>query len=175
MLSGRIDMILDGGPTPGGLESTVVDLTGSTPRLLRPGLVTREEIEAVLGRPIQVGGTAVDETRPMQAPGMMARHYAPQVPLECVAGDGSTRVRALVEQGMRVGWLTLGASQLQDQLAEVLRISLPVEPAAYSAGLYAALHTLEDAGVERIVVATPPNDPAWLAVHDRLRRAGTPA
>src|SRR5207249_9281241 len=87
-LGGRIDMILDGGPTAGGLESTVLDLTTSPPRLLRPGLVTPAEIEAIIG-PIMLPSAAPMGEVLLPSPGMLPRHYAPRTPLECVADGGS--------------------------------------------------------------------------------------
>ncbi len=169
-LDGRIDLVLDGGPTPGGLESTVVDVTVTPPRLLRPGLVTPAELEAVLGRVARSGNAGAGEV--LRSPGMLSRHYAPSVPLECVAEDAAAgRVTELLRQGMRVGWLTFAAPpDVVD--AERLRVlALPREPAAYAAQLYAALHGFEADGVERIVVTLPPADEEWLAVRDRLRRA----
>src|SRR5947209_6677836 len=85
-LEGRIDLLLDAGPTPGGIESTVLDLTTSPPRLLRPGLVTPAQLEAVIG-PIGRGTAPATGGEPQRSPGMMARHYAPRTPLE-LASDG---------------------------------------------------------------------------------------
>ena len=78
-LDGRIDLILDGGPCPGGIESTVVDVTGPVVRLLRPGPVTVAQLEAVVGR-VEVAPTC--RTGPLPSPGMLTRHYAPRTPLE---------------------------------------------------------------------------------------------
>ncbi len=170
-LDGRIDLVLDGGPCPGGIESTVLDLTSVPPRLLRPGLVTPAAIAAVVG-PItdSPGASAPGESgqRPLPSPGMLAKHYAPRAPLELAAGDGHARVGELARQGVRVGWLTEAAAA---DVAGAIRETMPADAAAYAARLYAALHELDAAGVERIVVARPPDGEAWLAVHDRLRRA----
>src|SRR5204862_2178584 len=103
-LDGKIDLILDGGPTPGGLESTVLDLTVSPPRLLRPGLVTPAQIEAVIGS-IAQRAAAVTTAEPIRSPGMHERHYAPRAPLEC-ATAGCDRVAELCRQRLRVGWVT---------------------------------------------------------------------
>ncbi|HYV34284.1 MAG TPA: L-threonylcarbamoyladenylate synthase [Gemmataceae bacterium] len=168
-LEGRIPMILDGGPTPGGLESTVLDLTVSPPALLRPGLVTPSQIEAVIG-PISRQASTVGM---LKSPGMLARHYAPRTPLECVAGDGCRAVQALVNQGLRVGWLPMAEQYEQLDVANGVVLAMPLDPSAYAAQLYAALHTLDVSGVERIVVTSPPMGDEWLAVHDRLRRAST--
>jgi L-threonylcarbamoyladenylate synthase len=166
-LGGAIDLILDGGPTAGGIESTVLDLTGRPPRLLRPGLVTRAAIEAVIG-PIAVIGGPVSDAAPLPSPGLMARHYAPRTPLEAVEGDGAARAIELAGAGGRVAWVTWFAA---DAPPGVTVVPLPGEPAGYAASLYAALHDLDLAGVDRIVVALPPAEEPWLAVRDRLRRA----
>ncbi|HTU92605.1 MAG TPA: L-threonylcarbamoyladenylate synthase, partial [Gemmataceae bacterium] len=86
-LDGRIEMLLDGGPTSGGIESTVLDLTATPPRLLRPGLIGVAEIEAVIGSLARVCSLTVavqNSPQPLPSPGMMPRHYAPRTPLECV-------------------------------------------------------------------------------------------
>jgi L-threonylcarbamoyladenylate synthase len=170
-LGGRIDLILDGGPTAGGLESTVLDVTTDPPRLLRPGLVTPAEIEAEIGPILRPGQQRADHAGPPpRSPGLLRRHYAPGTPLECVSEDGGKRVEELLLGGLRVGWVTFGPAQ-RDQRPGLVMIALPREPAAYRAGLYAALHALDASGVDRIVVTLPPQTEEWLAVHDRLRRA----
>jgi L-threonylcarbamoyladenylate synthase len=169
-LDGRIDMILDGGPCPGGLESTVLDVTTDPPRLLRPGLVTPEQIESVIG-PIQ-RAARVDATRPLASPGLLDRHYAPQARLELADDDGRARVIELARSDESIGWLTWPDVP---PVPDVTRIDLPREPVGYAAGLYAALHALDAAGVQRIVVAKPPESDNWLAIRDRLRRASSDA
>jgi L-threonylcarbamoyladenylate synthase len=163
-------MILDGGPCPGGLESTVLDVTTDPPRLLRPGLVTPEQIESVIG-PIQ-RAARVDATRPLASPGLLDRHYAPQARLELATDDGRARVIELARSDESIGWLTWPDVS---PVPNVTRIDLPREPIGYAAGLYAALHALDAAGVQRIVVARPPDGDDWLAIRDRLRRASSDA
>jgi L-threonylcarbamoyladenylate synthase len=181
-LGDRIDLLLDGGPTAGGLESTVLDLTVSPPRLLRPGLVSPAEIEAEIGpiagiEQFTTGKSPCAEEAPagpLRSPGMLARHYAPQVPLECVPqGVDRMRVEQFLKDGHRVGWLALGAAISETGCGEMI-IEMPSTPEAYAAQLYAALHTLEAAQVERIVVTLPPAGNAWLAIRDRLSRASVP-
>lgn len=164
-LNGRIDMVIDAGPTTGGLESTVLDLTVTPPRLLRPGLVSPGELEAVIG-PIERGPRSHGRET-LKSPGMLHRHYAPQTPVECVADDGGRRVRELTEAGVKVGWLTF----VPGDHGACKTIVLADDPVAYAAGLYAALHELDEAGLERIVVTLPPDTEAWQAVRDRLKRA----
>lgn len=162
-LGDRINLLLDAGPTPGGIESTVLDVIVDPPRLLRPGLVTVAELESVVGSI----ATTSDEAGIARSPGQMPRHYAPRTPLEVVS-DSRSRVEQLNREGKRVGWLT---HRDQGEVAGVLRILLPGDTVSYSAQLYAALHQLDAAGLDRIVVETPPPGDDWLAVHDRLRRA----
>jgi L-threonylcarbamoyladenylate synthase len=180
-LDGRIELVLDGGPTAGGLESTVLDVTVSPPRLLRPGLVTPGEIEAVIGkidgagaRPSADAPRGANPAAPLRSPGLLARHYAPSVPLECIPPGDGERIQQLSREHRRIGWLALGRSEIEEA-SGMFVIEMPREPAAYAAQLYAALHTLEAAAVERIVVTLPPEGDAWLAIRDRLSRASVPA
>ncbi len=163
-LADRIDLLLDAGPTTGGLESTVLDLTTEPPRLLRPGLLCVAELESLLG--------SIDQSTPEQktlarSPGQMSRHYAPRTPLE-VTVSSETRVATLMQQGFLVGWLTHVKGTRGTSASCIV---LPADPIGYSAGLYAALHQLDEAGLDRIIVEMPPTATDWLAVHDRLRRA----
>jgi L-threonylcarbamoyladenylate synthase len=168
-LDDRIDLILDGGPTTGGIESTVLDLTTHPPRVLRPGLIGPAELEALVGPVVRPIPAEASGTEALPSPGLLARHYAPRTPLECVE-DGRARAEALCAAGVRVGWLACGEAP---SLPGALVVSLPATPADYAAGLYAALHQLDDASLERIVVTLPPEGEEWLGVRDRLRRAST--
>lgn len=172
-LEGRIPLILDGGATSGGLESTVLDLSGEVPQLLRPGLLGPAEIEAIIGlirRPGERPAPADDA--PLPAPGMLSRHYAPRAPLELTA-DGLARLRQLLTQGRHVGWLTFEPTP--PNLPGLKALSLSREPALYANRLYAALHELDAAGVDAILVDLPPAEEAWMAVRDRLERAAVAA
>jgi L-threonylcarbamoyladenylate synthase len=166
-LDGRIDLVLDAGPVPGGIESTVLDLTGDPPRLLRPGLVSPAEIEAVVGPIVRPATKEAPAAGVLPSPGMLSRHYAPRTPLELAADDGGARVEELRRAGLRVGWLTFGAREV----AGVTVVAMPDDPDGYAARLYAALHALDGEGLDRIIVARPPEGDEWLAVRDRLRRA----
>jgi L-threonylcarbamoyladenylate synthase len=167
-LADRIGLLLDAGPTTGGLESTVLDLTARPPRLLRPGLVSPAELEAVVG-PVARPSGQPPQDGPLRSPGQMEKHYAPRTQLEC-SSDSARRINDLCDAGLRVGWLRW-STNAEPTSPSVLSVPLPPEPAGYAAGLYAALYELDDAGLDRIVVETPPPGEEWLAVHDRLRRA----
>jgi L-threonylcarbamoyladenylate synthase len=164
-LDGRIDLVLDGGPTTAGIESTVLDVTMTPPRLLRPGSISPAELEAIVG-PISRHATS-DDQKALPSPGMLPRHYTPRTRLECSA-DGCARVTELLRTGARIGWLTWNEPV---PVAGLVVQRMPADAAGYATQLYAALHALDDASVERIIVDMPPDGEAWLAVHDRLHRA----
>src|SRR5579871_398484 len=94
-LDGRIDLLLDGGPTAGGIESTVVDLTTVPPRLLRPGLVSVAELESVLGTLTRIESVSQTE-RVLPSPGLLPRHYAPRTPVECIESREEMRLANLL-------------------------------------------------------------------------------
>lgn len=182
-LGDRVDLVLDAGACPGGLESTVVDLTSDPPRMLRPGLVTLDQLCECLPEIVVVetvpgesehGSTTMSKAAmskmPLPAPGQLARHYAPHVPLEVVAGDAWPTVERHLQHGERVGWLALGSTARRAE-SRLAVIEMPIDAAGYAAQLYAALHQLDDGSVDHIVVSQPPDGAAWQAVHDRLRRA----
>ncbi len=163
--TGALDLILDGGACPVGIESTIVDLSGAQPTLLRPGSITRLALEQVLGTPVaEPGGDAP------RAPGRLERHYAPRTPLEVVPVDRlGSRLAALFH--LRVAVLA-PASVLQTLRAQpAVESAASEDPVAYARELYANLHQLDQAGADRIVIASPPDGPDWVAIHDRLRRA----
>ncbi|MDK3157722.1 L-threonylcarbamoyladenylate synthase [Kamptonema cortianum] len=145
-----VEVILDGGPCEIGLESTVVDMTGDVPRILRPGAISRAEIQAMAGMPL---GHA-PPTNVKASPGMYRRHYAPKTPVVLVS-----------ELTANDAGLTFGDPANPNQTR------MPRDPMAYGATIYAALKQLDSLNLNRICVQEPPDDPAWEAVLDRLRKA----
>lgn len=174
-LGERIDLVLDAGPTPGGIESTVVDVSVDPPRLLRPGLVSAAELRRFLGA-LQEGpaGQDVSTRVPQPSPGMRRRHYAPRASLTLAADERAAErlAAAWAAEGKAVGWLALATG---DDGPGVMRLAMPAEAAAYAAALYHVLHELDALAVERIVVTLPPAGAEWQAIHDRLARAAAPA
>jgi L-threonylcarbamoyladenylate synthase len=172
-LEGRIEMLLDGGPTSGGIESTVLDLTTTPPRLLRPGPIGIAELEAEIGPLSRVRSLTVaaqHHLQPLPSPGMMPRHYAPRTPLECVeAGREAERLTSLLSAKRHCGWATFADSAAVPS-GVLLRV-MPSDPVSYAAQLYAVLHELDTIGLDSILVTLPPDTDEWLAVRDRLRRA----
>lgn len=150
-LADRVDLILDGGACRVGVESTIVDLSRETPRLLRPGGVSLEALEATLGRPVSIGGDTA-------APGTLPSHYAPRA-----------RVLAVAAEDLQSTLAREAASG-----AVVRELALPADPAAAARALYAALRELDEAGVDVAVVALPEPSGLGRAVADRLLRAAAP-
>jgi L-threonylcarbamoyladenylate synthase len=160
-------MILDAGQTPRGLESTVIDLTTDPPGLLRPGPILPTAIERIIGPLRRV--RASSSTGPLPSPGMMDRHYAPKAVVECLEYGFLERVKSLKSQGVKVALLTM--AHPDSEAVSDITIVMPLDPETYAAHLYAHLHALDSAEVDRIVVALPPDEERWLAVRDRLLRA----
>ena len=169
-LGPAVDLILDGGPSPGGLESTVLSLTGETPVLLRPGLVTHESIEAVVG-PVAAGGGRADASLesppepPLESPGMLAAHYAPRAPLRLDAG-------AELEEGEAL--LAFGNAPESDRaagFAAVRNLSPAGDLTEAAANLFRLLHELDALDPAAIAVSPVPEDGLGAAINDRLRRA----
>jgi L-threonylcarbamoyladenylate synthase len=164
-LGEAVDLILDGGPTAAGLESTILDLSGTRPRLLRPGPIAPAQLTAIIG-PIELWNGAVLAGEVQAAPGMAARHYAPRARLELVA-----RGTGLMEATGRVAYVGLG--RLPPLPVGVHGVVLPLDAEVVGTRIYALLHELDEAGFERVVMERPPEDEAWLALRDRLLRAST--
>lgn len=159
--------VLDGGPCRVGVESTVLDLTGSPPTVLRAGAVSVEEIEAVLG--IAVRRSEGETPRGAHtSPGLSLSHYAPRATVEIVDAKGIER-RWHAECGAAEKIGILAPAPLVPSGAP--HIAVPEDPEGYARALYAALRAADEMGWARIWVVPPPAEGLGAAVHDRLRRA----
>jgi L-threonylcarbamoyladenylate synthase len=166
-LGDAVDLILDGGPTTVGIESTVVDVSSGMPTLLRPGMISLTQLEAAVGQVRLPQPQRGDAAR--ASPGMLDKHYAPRAAVMLVgSADVDAGIARQHEAGHKVGAITMRETKLADAF-----VRLPADVLGYAAGLYDALHTLDDAGCDVIVIERVPNDPAWMGVADRLRRAAT--
>ncbi|HEU5154453.1 MAG TPA: L-threonylcarbamoyladenylate synthase [Gemmatimonadales bacterium] len=171
-LGDRVPLILDAGPTDIGIESTVVDVSGGTATLLRPGVISSEQLAEIVG-PLKTVSAASPDA-PLPSPGMLDRHYAPRTPLRLF----ETAERSAVEseilrakaEGKRVGVL---AWSKEVNGGDPL-IILPSSPLAAARILYSVLHRLDDEGCDLILVERPPTEPRWAAIRDRLERAARP-
>lgn len=187
----ELSLVLDGGPCEVGIESTIVDVTGDTPVLLRPGHISIAMLADALGKSVltraevelrreayaqadaeasKQAGTQAGTQATREVPrvsGALAAHYAPRTPLERVpAGALDVRARMLVASGRRVGvWSTVKPA------ADVMWAGAPLDPVAYAQDLYATLRFLDTQGCDILLVDALPDTDAWAAVNDRLGRA----
>jgi L-threonylcarbamoyladenylate synthase len=171
-LGGAVDVIVDGGPCPVGIESTVLSLAGEVPTILRPGSIGAGELREVLGR-VETASAAPlgDAARP--SPGMLDRHYAPRAEVRLF--DPAAREAAFAKavwaasDDRTVGVVAFAPASASG--AEV--VVMPADAREYGARLYAALHALDAAGCELIWIEQVPDSPEWAGIRDRLRRAAT--
>lgn len=169
-LGDEVDMILDGGHSEVGLESTVIDLTQEPARVLRPGMVLAREIEAVLGAPLtRPTGAPVGEV--LRSPGQMRRHYAPRTRLQIMTNPAEDMMTIKDHPIGMVAFGSLAGVPLGVDIATTM--VMPAEPAAYAARLYDALHVLDEADLALIVVEDVPEGEEWAAIRDRLSRAAS--
>ena len=159
-LGDEVDLVLEGGPSDVGIESTIVDLSGAGAVLLRPGAISKEDIEKI------VSLRQREEVSPRHSGGL-ERHYAPRTPARLVPAHALDQ--EIAARGARIA--VLAFSRPDERVDYWLR--MPRDPAAYAQRLYAALRELDAAGCEAILVEAPPQAAEWAAVLDRLRRACT--
>jgi L-threonylcarbamoyladenylate synthase len=186
-LDGRVDLILDGGPTDIGLESTIVDFTGEQPVIRRPGGITFEQVHSLVPE-VVMGETLATPDQPQAAPGQLLRHYAPRAEMTLYEGDAglvvqriAAEARSLAAQGNRVGILAPeeDLSALAPLIAAVASAGkIVVQPIGSRADLeragrelFAAIRALDATGVDRILASSPGSDGLARAIRDRLMRA----
>ncbi len=175
-LNDAIDIILDAGPTPLGVESTVVDLTGKTPMLLRPGGIPLEALESMLGR-VAVAPAGSQALR--RSPGTRYRHYAPRAQVvlieaqpDRIAVELAAAVFRLWDRGLRVGAMVAAETASGVPAGAAVRVmGSRNDPQAIAANLFAQLRELDAAGLDAIVVEGIEERGVGRAVMDRLRRA----
>jgi L-threonylcarbamoyladenylate synthase len=162
-LGAEVDLILDGGPCAIGIESTVLSLAGSQPILLRPGGISRADLEAIIGSIIGPVADAQEvKAGAHPAPGMYPRHYSPRTTLYLVTNG------KLPDQGQGIYLRHQNAPSCNVQI-----IQMPVNASNYAAALYEVLHRADAANHDWIAVDLPPTTPEWEAIQDRLKRAAT--
>ncbi|MEQ1530573.1 MAG: L-threonylcarbamoyladenylate synthase [Methylococcales bacterium] len=167
-LGDSVAMILDGGSCQVGVESTIIDLSGAQPRLLRPGHISSQELAEALQTELVLPIAATPQE--IRAPGMMDIHYAPTTPaLLCPATQLSEFVQQLLAAGKSIGLLTCRLQIDESRKIRILR--LPEQADAYAQRLYAALRELDSLGLDVLVVEQPPQSEAWQAINDRLQKA----
>jgi L-threonylcarbamoyladenylate synthase len=158
-LGDRVAMVLDGGASEVGIESTVLSLAGGAPRLLRPGMISQREIEAVIG-PVEVVTSSSGAAH--EAPGQHEKHYAPKTRLIVVKGEED-----LPPKGHGLYLFRTKASP------QIPARRMPKDPEDYASLLYELLHELDLQGLQWIAVEAPPPGVGWDGIRDRLRRASS--
>ena len=169
-LGDKIRLIVDGGQSQVGIESTVLDISCSPPRLLRPGMIHEQALLAVT-RELAVGASESPEV--LKSPGLLRRHYSPKAKLVVWSwrDERELRMRS-AECGVRSSKVHVVAHTRIPSGAGFGRVSvIPHDAAAFARAIYAELHQCDEAGAELIVVEALPDAPEWRAIADRLRRA----
>jgi L-threonylcarbamoyladenylate synthase len=175
-LRSEVDLIIDGGPCEVGIESTVLSLVETRPTLLRPGGISRAQLEAIVG-PIATAQEV--ETGAHPAPGMHRRHYSPRTNLYLVSNGNLPHGLLDVPAGASLGSDNGEGIYLQHRHppkpsgTNVTIRQMPLLAGDYAAALYQVLHRADEGNYNWIAIDLPPNEPEWEAVHDRLRRAAT--
>jgi L-threonylcarbamoyladenylate synthase len=179
-LGDKVELILDGGPCRVGIESTVVDLASDRPAILRPGGITREQVEEIAG-PVEARDLKISQDERMMSPGQLAVHYAPVTLAFRVCEKDVERFSTLF--GGKLGRKDIFVIIAGTELAARLRnwsnpestIEMPGHAEDYARQLYAALHDADQRGGDVLWIQQPPDEPSWQAVRDRILRATRPA
>jgi L-threonylcarbamoyladenylate synthase len=169
-LADKIPLIVDGGQSQVGIESTVLDISGGVPRLLRPGMIHEEALVAVTGE-LAIGISGSPEV--LKSPGLLRRHYSPKAKLVVWSwmDEADLEVRSAKSEVRRAGIHVIAHTRIPSG-AGFGRVSvIPHDPAAFARAIYAELHQCDEARAELIVVEALPDEPGWRAIADRLRRA----
>ena len=169
-LGDRVRLIVDGGASNVGIESTVLDLTVSPPQVLRPGMVHEEALAILIG----VGQSrASTGSGSLKSPGMLPRHYSPRARLVVWKWENESELikRISAETRERGKVYVIAYRRIPSALGGEHVSVVPHDPEAYARALYAELHRCDDAGAKLIVVEAPPESPEWQGIADRLKRA----
>ena len=168
-------LILDGGACTVGIESTIVDCTRGAPVLLRPGAITREQVIATCAQPALSNDELLTQNLPApRASGTLESHYAPRARvrlMDAPALQAALDVLGAEIDGTGTVIATYSRAILRSSSSKVLRRRMPDDAAATAQQLFAVLREFDDKGAKLIWVETPPDEPEWAGVRDRLQRA----
>ena len=170
-LGGKIPLIVDGGQSQVGIESSVLDLTVSPPRVLRPGMIHAESLAAVCGA-IQILNSE-HQISDLRSPGLLKKHYSPKAKLLVLNWRDDTELKLKIQNPkLKIGNCFIVAHTMVPAGENFADVSvMPHDAEAFARALYAELHRCDAAGAELIVVEAPPDLPEWSGITDRLRRA----
>jgi L-threonylcarbamoyladenylate synthase len=172
-LDGKIPLIVDGGQSQVGIESTVLDLTVSPPKILRPGMIHAESLAAVIGEIQKAEGGRRKAETALRSPGMLEKHYSPKAKLVVLHWrDDSDLAAQLATFNLQpVDAHVIAHTKIPVGLGAADVSVIPHDAEAFARALYAELHRCDDAGAKLIIVEAPPDSPEWSGIADRLRRA----
>ena len=166
-------LIVDGGQSQVGIESTVLDLTVSPPRVLRPGMIHAESLAAVVGEVTSQKSEVRSKSQALRSPGLLEKHYSPKAKLLVLSwrddADLNSQLSTLNSQPSTCHVIAHTHIPSGENFARVSVI--PHDAEAFARAIYAELHRCDEAGAELIVVEAPPESPEWSGIADRLRRA----
>jgi L-threonylcarbamoyladenylate synthase len=170
-LDGKISLIVDGGQSQVGIESTVLDLTVSPPKILRPGMIHAESFAAV-GLPIANCQLPIEDSA-LKSPGQLKKHYSPKAKLMVATWENDAALAAQIGNWkLKTGDVHIVAHTKIPTGFSAANVSvIPHDAEAFARALYAELHRCDAAGAKLIVVEAPPDLPEWSGIADRLRRA----
>jgi L-threonylcarbamoyladenylate synthase len=174
-LGGKVLLVVDGGQSQVGIESTVVDLTGIKAKILRPGIIHLTALQAAMPE-LEWEVTAIHQLpsgKPLRSPGQMLRHYSPKAKLEMREWKDSAELELqLAKTGVPFGKIHLITHTQIPSSGDYASISvIPHDAEAFARAIYAELHTCDESGAELIVVEKLPDENEWHAIADRLTRA----
>ena len=172
-LDGKISLIVDGGQSQVGIESTVLDLTVSPPRILRPGMIHLESLAAVCGQVQNSKFKVQGSESALRSPGLLEKHYAPKAKLLVLNWHDDVDLRSQLSTfSLQPASCHVIAHTHIPDAGDFARVSvIPHDAEAFARAIYAELHRCDAAGAELIVVEAPPESPGWSGIADRLRRA----
>jgi L-threonylcarbamoyladenylate synthase len=171
-LAGKISLIVDGGQSQVGIESTVLDLSVSAPQILRPGMIHAESLAAVCGD-VTRNKWQVTRENPLRSPGLLEKHYAPKAKLLALHWrDDADLKHQLVTRHVSPVTCHVIAHTHIPPAENFARVSvIPHDAEAFARAIYAELHRCDELGADLIVIEAPPESPEWSGIADRLRRA----
>ena len=174
-LGHRIPLIVDAGPCAVGIESTVVDVTGTRPRILRPGIISADQIAQATG--LIADEPTPDPEGPLRSPGQLSRHYSPKARLEIWSWESDAELldRVTRESIPPEQLFVLTHSRVPEESIPAQISFLPDDPEAFARALYGYLHECDNRGAQLVVIEGLPTGTAWDGIRDRLQRASAPA
>jgi L-threonylcarbamoyladenylate synthase len=169
-LGDKIRLIVDGGQAQVGIESTVLDISGWPPRLLRPGMIHEQALLAVTGE-LALGASESPEV--LKSPGLLRKHYSPKARLVVWSwkSESELKVRSAECGARSSGTHVIAHTHIPSGTGFGRVAVIPHDAPAFARAIYAELHECDEAGAELIVVEALPGEPEWRAIADRLRRA----